>query len=353
MHRELLRIEGLPVLQNRVFDSVEAGIGSARGDMVLVRDEVTGLVFNEAFDPALLTYDADYQNEQACSSVFREHLDAVLSIIRRHFQTPSLIEVGCGKGYFLNHLREAGYEATGIDPAFEGESPQVVAAPFSRALGLSADAIVLRHVLEHIPRPFEFLKEIADANGGQGKIYIEVPCFDWICRHGAWFDIFYEHVNYFRATDFERMFECIHEAGHVFGGQYLYVVADLASLRQAVAPPRESIALPADFMAGVEQCKALALADSGPMAIWGASSKGVIFSHHLRAAGVKFDVAIDINPVKQGKYMAGTGLAIVSPDRALESLPPGAHVFVMNSNYFEEIVAQSCGRFRLVKVDKK
>ncbi|REN21137.1 methyltransferase domain-containing protein, partial [Mycobacterium tuberculosis] len=98
-------------------------------------------------------------------------------------------------------------------PAFEGESPHVVAAPFSRALGLSADTIVLRHVLEHIPQPFEFLKEIADANGGQGKIYIEVPCFDWICRHGAWFDIFYEHVNYFRATDFERMFECVHEAG--------------------------------------------------------------------------------------------------------------------------------------------
>lgn len=353
MHRELLRIEGLPVLQNRVFDSVEAGIASPRGDMVLVRDEITGLVFNEAFDPALLTYDADYQNEQACSSVFREHLDAVLAIIRRHFQMPSLIEVGCGKGYFLNYLREAGYEATGIDPAFEGESPHVVAAPFSPALGLSADAIVLRHVLEHIPRPFEFLKEIADANGRQGKIYIEVPCFDWICRRGAWFDIFYEHVNYFRATDFKRMFECVYEAGHVFGGQYLYVVADLGSLRQAVVVPRDSIELPDDFMAGVEQSKAHALGNSGPMAIWGASSKGVIFSHHLRAAGVEFDVAVDINPVKQGKYMAGTGLAIVSPDRALESLPPGALVFVMNSNYFEEIVAQSRGRFRLVKVEQK
>ena len=44
---------------------------------------------------------------------------------------------------------------------------------------------------------------------------------------------------------------------------------------------------------------------------------------------------------------------IIEAEAIDESLPPGAHVFVMNSNYFEEIVAQSRGRFRLVKVDKK
>ena len=39
--------------------------------MVLVQDIDTGLVFNAAFDLELLNYDADYQNEQACSGVFR------------------------------------------------------------------------------------------------------------------------------------------------------------------------------------------------------------------------------------------------------------------------------------------
>jgi SAM-dependent methyltransferase len=352
MQRELLRIEGLPVLQNRVFDSSEAGRASPRGDMVLVQDQTSGLIFNEGFDPGLLTYDADYQNEQACSAVFREHLEAVLSIIRRHFRTPSLIEVGCGKGYFLHQLREAGYDATGIDPAFEGESPHVIAAPFSPALGLSADALLLRHVLEHIKEPVAFLQEIARANGGQGKIYIEVPCFDWICARRAWFDIFYEHVNYFRAVDLERMFGSIHEMGHVFGGQYLYVVADLASLRVPVGAPQDRMLLPQDFLAGIERSKALARATEGSKAIWGASSKGVIFSHHLRVAGIEFDYAVDINPVKQGKYLAGTGLNVVSPEIALRVMPPDSLVFVMNSNYFDEIVTQSGGRLRLVKVDQ-
>src|SRR3546814_9608010 len=62
------------------------------------------------------------------------------------------------------------------------------------------------------------------------QIYIEVPCFDWIVEHSAWFDVFYEHVNYFRLADLRAMFGTVHEAGHLFGGQYLYIVADLSTL---------------------------------------------------------------------------------------------------------------------------
>lgn len=349
--KELLHIDGLPVLQNRVYSSVESARASPRGTMDLVQDAATGLVFNRAFDPGLLQYDAEYQNEQACSSVFRSHLDDVLAIVARHFAKPSLIEVGCGKGYFLRHMRDAGYDAKGVDPAYEGDSPHVVKAAFSPELGLSADAIVLRHVLEHIQDPMHFLGEIARANGGRGRIYIEVPCLDWIRTRRAWFDIFYEHVNYFRADDFSRMFGRIDEMGHVFGGQYLYVVADLATLRQPAGGPDAEFDLPADFMAGIWRCRDIARAFKGNKAIWGASSKGVIFMHHMALAGVEIDLGIDINPVKQGKFMAGTGGLIVSPARAIEVLPAGSLVFVMNSNYFDEIAAQSAQRFRLVKAD--
>lgn len=348
----MLRVEGLPVLQNRVYESADSAKTSPRGDLILVQDETSGLVFNNAFDSGLLSYDADYQNEQAFSSVFREHLQDVLSIIQRHFRAPDLIEVGCGKGYFLNHLREAGYEAIGIDPAYEGQSPHVIKAPFSPALGRTAEAIVLRHVLEHIQDPVQFLRVIAHANGNRGMVYIEVPCFDWIREKRAWFDVFYEHVNYFRAADFRRIFGRVHEQGHVFGGQYLYVVADLASLQDPSGVMAERIALAPDFLAGIERSKVIAHAKLGPKAIWGCSSKGVIFSHHLQQAGVDFDLGIDINPVKQNKYMAGTGLKIVAPDTALQQLPDGSLVFVMNSNYFDEITAQSGGRLSLVKVDQ-
>ena len=348
--RELFRADQLPVLQNRVFSTAAAALACTKGNMVLVQDIETGLVFNGAFDPQLLGYDAEYQNEQACSGVFRRHLDDVTAIVRRYFEGRTLIEVGCGKGYFLEHLQRSGYQVTGIDPAYEGANPDVIRARFEPGIGLAAEGVILRHVLEHIANPTNFLADVAKANGGKGAIYIEVPCFDWTCRHRAWFDLFYEHVNYFRSDDFYRMFGTVHETGHLFGGQYLYVVADLGTLRSPSGGAAAAVEFPQDFLAGVQRFTMLPKTGKRG-AIWGAASKGVIFSLYMKRAGVEIDIAIDISPAKQGKYLAATGLRVASPDEALQALRPGDDIFVMNSNYREEIMAQSCGQFNYLTVD--
>ncbi|WP_434580270.1 methyltransferase domain-containing protein [Pseudomonas sp. Z5-35] len=351
MTRELYRASGLPVLQNRTFVDEQSARASASADMVLVQDEVSGLIFNQAFDADKLSYDSDYQNEQAHSGQFQKHLADVESIIARHFNGQELIEVGCGKGYFLELLKERGYAITGIDPAYEGDSIDVIKAPFTRDLGLSADAVVLRHVLEHIQDPVGFLAQIAAANQG-GQIYIEVPCLDWILEHRAWFDLFYEHVNYFRLDDLRRMFGTVHEAGHLFGGQYLYVVADLATLRMAPAQPVPKLALPNGFTASLG--RAVQIIQAAPQqgsAIWGASSKGVIYSLFLQRAGVTVDCVVDINPAKQGRYLPLSGARVSSPQEAMNTLPEGANLFVMNSNYLEEIKRMTGGRYVYHAVD--
>ena len=118
--------------------------------------------------------------------------------MRRHFAGKSLLEVGCGKGLFLERLLAAGFDVTGLDPTYEGSNPRVIREFFTPEVGIRAEGIVLRHVLEHVQDPVAFLAGLREANGGRGTIYIEVPCLDWIASHHAWFDIFYEHVNYFR-----------------------------------------------------------------------------------------------------------------------------------------------------------
>lgn len=349
--RELFRAERLPVLQNRTYETAAAAQASPTGDVVLVQDPQTGLVFNAAFDPSKLSYDADYQNEQACSGVFRQHLDSVAAIVDRHLAGRTLIEVGCGKGAFLELLRGRGYAITGIDPAYEGENPNVIKAPFEAGLGLSAEGVVMRHVLEHMQDPLSFLSAIAAANGGRGIAYIEVPCLDWICARRAWFDIFYEHVNYFRLVDFDRMFDRVIDCGHVFGGQYLYAIVDMATLRAPRASAQDVIDLPGDFMAGVERAAARAGRAARRNAIWGAASKGVIFATHLMRRGVTFDVAIDINPAKQGRYLPVTALRVASAAEGRSLLAPGDNVFVMNSNYLDEIIAQSNSAYSYITVD--
>lgn len=351
MVHELFRVTDLPVLQNRTFADAASAKASASADMLLVQDAVSGLIFNQAFDADKLSYDRDYQNEQAYSAQFQQHLADVEGIIARHFKGQQLIEVGCGKGYFLELLRDKGYAITGIDPAYEGDNAEVIKAPFTRGLGLAADAIVLRHVLEHIADPVSFLAQIAEANQG-GQIYIEVPCFDWIVEHRAWFDVFYEHVNYFRLQDLRRLFGTVHEAGHLFGGQYLYIVADLGSLQLTSTDPVPTLEMPVNFTSSLE--RAVQIIQAAPeqgAAIWGASSKGVIYSLFLQRAGVAVDQVVDINPAKQGRYLPLSGVRVSSPQEARDALPEGANLFVMNSNYLEEIKRMTDGRYVYHAVD--
>lgn len=356
-HRELYRAEQLPVFQNRMFNSPEEAISCTKGDVALVQDLQTGLIFNQAFNPELMHYDANYQNEQALSRVFQVHLDEISDIIHRHFRDLELIEVGCGKGYFLEQLRSMGFQITGLDPSYEGENPHIKKEYFSPETGIRAEGIILRHVLEHVQDPLDFLAHILDANGGNGKIYIEVPCFDWICHHRAWFDIFYEHVNYFRIGDFERMFGNILEAGHTFGGQYLYVMADLASLRKPVADPTAYIEFPDDFLRSVNHYASILHGSPSQndlatrSVIWGGASKGVIFALFMQRAGASIDYVIDINPAKQGKYLAATGLRVSAPDEVMENLTPGSDIFVMNGNYLTEIQLMTHNRFNYHMVD--
>lgn len=344
----LFRAQELPVLQNTTFSTKDEAVSSARGSVCLIEDEDTGLVYNADFDAEKLAYDENYQNEQSCSSSFQQHLCEVTDIIDRHFEGKRLIEIGCGKGYFLEHLRARGYDAKGIDPAYEGSNPHVVKAMFEPSLGLSADAIVLRHVLEHIEDPVAFLGNIAQSNGGKGLVYIEVPCFDWICQRRAWFDVFYEHVNYFRLTDLDRMFGRVLESGRLFGEQYLYVVADLSSLRPIMRDPGSPVHFPADFLESRDRYR---LSCDAPRAVWGAASKGVIFAIHMQQLGTRIDFAIDINPVKQGRYLPGSGLRVVSPAEAMALLPHGSEIFVMNSNYLDEIKTMSGGHYNYLPID--
>jgi hypothetical protein len=338
----------LPTLQNRVYDSREEAMSCAVGDLELIQDTTTGLIYNIAFRPELLVYDKHYQNEQALSPFFQDHLHTVAEIINRSIGRDGIVEVGCGKGTFLELLLSKGFDITGFDPAYEGTNPRITACGLTPELGITASGLVLRHVLEHIPNPIQFLMQLKQANSGDGKIYIEVPCFDWICEHHAWFDVFYEHVNYFRLADLCAMFGKVIESGRIFGGQYLYVVAELASLRNPEYSAECQVDFPNDFAQGINDPPERG---TNGVAVWGASSKGVIFSILKARAGFSIDTVIDINPAKHNKYLPLTGLLVQSPEQALSRLGPGATIYVMNCNYLAEIRKMSGNAYHYVGVE--
>ena len=79
-----------------------------------------------------------------------------------------------------------------------------------------------------------------------------------------------------------------------------------------------------------------AVADAGgSTVIWGGGSKGVAF---LNAVDAPIAAAVDINPHKQGKYMAGTGHRVIAPAELVAVDP--CLVVAMNPVYLDEIAAE-------------
>lgn len=350
MNKIIYEQNDFPVFQNRMYETELDAINCVKGNIQLVEDAITGLVYNAAFKPELMIYDRHYQNEQAVSPLFKKHLGSVADIIRCHMGCESLVEVGCGKGAFLELLASQGFNLTGFDPTYEGDNPTIKKQYFSPGVIKSAHGLILRHVLEHIQDPVTFLHQLQVSNEGKGLIYIEVPCFDWICKNAAWFDIFYEHVNYFRLSDFQRMFDRVISSGRLFGGQYLYVVADLATLKIPKIDQSNLVKFPRHFLARLSKFAKTTLAQT---AIWGGASKGVIFSLLMARHGVPVSTVIDINPAKQRLFLPATGLQVTAPDEAIKTMPDGSTVYVMNSNYLEEIRQMSGNKFFYIGIDRE
>jgi len=81
--------------------------------------------------------------------------------------------------------------------AYEGDNPHIIKDYFSDKYShLNGEVIVLRHTLEHIESPLNFIHNIAKSVDYKGIIFIEVPSFEWILQKKAFWDIFYEHCNY-------------------------------------------------------------------------------------------------------------------------------------------------------------
>jgi threonine dehydrogenase-like Zn-dependent dehydrogenase len=130
----------------------------------------------------------------------------------------------------------------------------------------------------------------------------------------------------------------VRQISHVFGGQYLWVDADATSTNFRAKPPKDpagdrSVIRPKFetlWRAAVEKARA-----EGTVSIWGAGAKGVMFALLVDSDGILLDHAIDINPNKQGLYLAGSGLEVLAPIQAAGRR--AKTVFVMNPNYFNEI----------------
>lgn len=339
-----LHRRGVPVHQNMLFDSAHAAQSIARGDLEMRACADCGFVFNAAFDPQLVDYGPAYENSQDCSPAFHAHLDSLVNriVVEREIRTGTIVEVGCGKGTFLRRLISHPLNtsnAVGFDPSYIDKDDTIgVRAKFYRefygpATAVPADAVVCRHVIEHIPEPLSLLRTVRVGVGSSGRtqVFFETPCVEWILRNRVPWDFFYEHCSLFTAASLslalERAGFRVSEVRHVFGGQYLWAEASSDSpLPRTINA--ETVALARLFAA--EERERIRVWDTlltrgqnrGSVYAWGAGAKGVTFCNLADPGCTRIAGVVDVNPAKQGKYLPGTGHAIVTPEAAKNAAIP-------------------------------
>lgn len=332
----IFRQYNVPIFQNKVYPTAELATIAEKGEVELVQSLTSGFVFNKAFIAYKMNYDVHYQNEQSNSNVFKNHLQHVLQLLKSFgVSNKKVVEVGCGKGTFFDMLLNEGIDCWGFDPTYEGNNERIKKEYFDESQkNVSADVIIMRHVLEHIPKPFSFLHSIARANNYRGFLFTEVPTFEWIVKKHAFWDIFYEHCNYFTEESLGIMFDSA-ITGSFFNGQYIYLWADLGKIRTTI-PGNVEIKKydTSSFEKKLREYEEM-LTGAGSFAVWGAGAKGSTFLNLLDPGRQAVKYVIDINPAKQNRFIAGTGHPVFSPEILLEK--PVENILIMNENYSEEI----------------
>lgn len=308
-----------------------------------------------------MNYSADYENTQTYSSYFYDYLNNLAHYLTEKYNLigKQIFEIGCGKGEFLKLLCEKNRnKGIGFDPSYIGPDQTLDGSVrfFKEFFDeekirnfSNIDFIACRHVLEHIKNPLKLLLTIKRSlrRKKNTTIFFEVPNVKWILVNVVFWDIFYEHCSYFAPSTLKF---AISKAGlevmktsTAFGDQYLWIEAKpMKNKDQDIelhSLPDEEISSEINtfiknYNNQIERCKKLIICMNEKSAIWGAGAKGVTLLNILDPNAELIDAAIDINPNKQGKFIAGTGHPIISPKEIKNK--NYKKILNLNPNYLNE-----------------
>lgn len=340
--------------------------------------ECCWLVQLEQFQAAAEIF-GDYAYFSSYSDSWLEHcrlyVDAMIERIGLN-SSSQVVEVASNDGYLLQFFKQAGVPVLGVEPAanvgavaIEKGIPTRVAffgvstANRLKAEGISADLLLGNNVLAHVPDINDFVEGLALLLAPQGTITMEFPHLLALMQNNQFDTIYHEHFSYLSLLATQGIF-----AAHnltIFDVQTLPTHG--GSLRifarhssNAAMPISERVAatVASERAAGLDQTPAyeafrsqvestkrslleflIAAKDDGKSVVgYGAAAKGNTLLNYCGVRNDFIDYVVDRSPHKQGKFLPGTHLPVLPPERIAETKPD--YVLILPWNLTTEIVEQ-------------
>ena len=337
------------------------------------------LVQTEDFAQADELFDADYAYFSAFSSSWLTHSERYVSDMAQRFslnEQSHVVEIAANDGYLLQYVKALGIPCTGIEPtastasAARAKGIDIVEEFFGVNLakqlvadGKQADLTAANNVLAHVPEINDFVAGFTALLKPNGVATFEFPHLLNLIELNQFDTIYHEHFSYLSLTAVQHIFAA--NGLSVFDvqelpthGGSLRVFAQRTDTGLQVINDQVRLLLQKEESAGMRtaeyytgfQGKSEKVKDDfvaflieakrkgKSVAAYGAAAKGNTL---MNFAGIRSDLiqfAVDKNPAKQGKYMPGSRIPIVSEDRLIEERPD--YVVILPWNLREEVMQQ-------------
>ncbi|MCM2291451.1 class I SAM-dependent methyltransferase [Allorhizobium sp. BGMRC 0089] len=337
------------------------------------------LVQTEDFAARETFFSEDYAYFSSFSSSWLAHAKAYVAGMVERFgldQSARVVEIAANDGYLLQYVKERGIACLGVEPtastakAAREKGIEIVSEFFGVALaerlvadGWSADLTAANNVLAHVPDINDFVSGFARLLKPTGVATFEFPHLMTMLAENQFDTAYHEHYSYLSLLAVDRIFAA--NGLMVFDvdttpwhGGSLRVFACRADHSAHPRQPRVEAMLEKEKAAGLAdpapyaafQAKADKVRDDFleflidcnrkglKVAAYGAAAKGNTL---LNFAGIKagqIAFVVDKNPAKQGMYLPGSRIPIVS-EEVLQTEKPD-RVVILPWNLTTEIKTQ-------------
>ena len=254
-----------------------------------------------------------------------------------------IIEIGCGKGEYLNLLGQAGAKKLfGIEYALDSikygmqkglEIKQgYLSNNFQNPWQHKFDGFAIFSFMEHWPEINSSLRALNKIIEYDAVGLIEVPNFEFVIKKGLYSEFTTDHIFYFDRKSLQSVLELNgFDVLSIDAVWHDYILSAQVKKRQkliagAFKDKQNHIVKQLDQF--VSQF------DKKDVVVWGAGHQALAVISLARLQ-LKVSHVIDSAHFKQNKYTPGTGLLIKSPDSLLYDKPKA--IIIMAAAYSDEV----------------